>query len=80
MKQFRNTFKGYTDEDFANALLNMNKSSSYEFVNTLTEKQRQLTETRNQAKRAKKNAAKVDKTQPANNKTTKVKPTIVSKK
>jgi hypothetical protein len=66
MKQFRNTFKGYSDDDFANALLNMCENSSYEFVNTLTEKQRQLTETRNQAKRTRNNA------QPENDKTKKV--------
>ena len=79
-KQFRNTFKGYTDDDFANALLNMSQNSSSAFVNSLSEKQRQLTEARNQAKRTKNKSSKADKTKPVNDKTNKVKPIATNKK
>ena len=46
-RQFRNTFRGYTDNDFAEALQNLSSRTPADFVHTLTEKQRQLTEARN---------------------------------
>ena len=56
--QFKTTFKGYTPQEFANALNVMSESKTPEFVRHLAGKQAELTEQRRQAKQAEKNNTK----------------------